>query len=64
MFKWRSGSISLTQWVVWLAIGDGSVLTFTATAESSRPDRHQPTFDAALRHVSVDPARLPVADAD
>ena len=64
MFKWRSGSISLTQWVVWLAIGDGSVLTFTATAESSRFDRHQPIFDAALRRVSVDPARLPVADAN
>jgi hypothetical protein len=55
-FDWRSGAVGLTQWVVWLAMRDGSVLTFTATSERSRYETHRPVFEATLRSVVIDPA--------
>ena len=55
-FTWRSGAISLTQWVVWLAMPDGTVLTYTATSESSRFERHKAVFEATLRQVGIDAA--------
>ena len=56
LFSWRSGSIGLTQWVVWLAMKDGTVLTYTATSESSQYEQHRPVFEATLRSVVIDPA--------
>lgn len=56
MFSWRSGAVSLTQWVVWLAMKDGTVLTFTATSESSQYDTHRAVFEATLRNVGIDAA--------
>ena len=56
LFSWRSGAVSLTQWVVWLAMKDGTVLTYTATSESSRYEEHRPVFEATLRRVGVDAA--------
>jgi len=55
-FTWRSGAIGLTQWVVWLAMKDGTVLTFTATSESSKYEEHRPVFEHSLRTVVIDPA--------
>jgi hypothetical protein len=54
-FTWRSGAVSLTQWVVWLAMRDGSVLTYTATSESSQYETHRPVFEATLRSVVIEP---------
>ena len=56
LFTWRSGAVSLTQWVVWLAMKDGTVLTYTATSESSQYEMHRPVFEATLRTVSIDAA--------
>jgi hypothetical protein len=54
LFTWRSGAVSLTQWVVWLAMKDGTVLTYTATSESSQYESHRPLFEATLRTVEID----------
>jgi len=59
LFAWRSGAVSLTQWVVWLALADGTVLTFTATAESSQFERHRAVFEATLRGLGIDAAAFP-----
>jgi hypothetical protein len=56
LFTWRSGAVSLTQWVVWLAMKDGTVLTYTATSESSQFDTHRPVFETTLRNVGIDAA--------
>ena len=56
LFSWRSGAVGLTQWVVWLAMKDGTVLTYTATSESSKYEQHRAVFEATLRSVVIDPA--------
>ena len=56
LFSWRSGAVDLTQWVVWLAMKDGTVLTYTATSESSRYEQHRPVFEATLSRVVIEPA--------
>ena len=55
-FSWRSGAMGLTQWVVWLAMKDGTVLTFTATSESSKYEEHRLVFEHSLRTVGIDAA--------
>ena len=56
LFSWRSGAVDLTQWVVWLAMKDGTMLTYTATSESTRYERHRPVFEATLSRVAIDAA--------
>jgi hypothetical protein len=63
LFSWRSGAISLTQWVVWLAMKDGTVLTYTATSESSLFDGHRHVFEATLRNTGIDAGRFAPAAA-
>jgi hypothetical protein len=61
LFSWRSGAISLTQWVVWMALPDNTVLSFTATAESSQFESHLALFDATLRSIHIEPSAFPAA---
>lgn len=56
LFSWRSGAVSLTQWVVWMSMPDGSILTYTATSESSRFPQHRALFEATLPRIGIDPA--------
>ena len=35
---------------------DGTVLTYTATSESSQYETHRPVFESTLRTVVIDPA--------
>jgi hypothetical protein len=53
-FTWRSGAVSLTQWVVWMAMPDGSVLTYTATSESSQFEKHRPLFESTLPTIGIE----------
>lgn len=62
LFTWRSNAISLTQWVVWIALADGTVLTFTGTSESSRFEQHRATFEASLRSLVIDPTAFSSLD--
>jgi hypothetical protein len=59
MFSWRSGATPLTQWLVWQAIPDGTVVSFTATAATPRFEDHLPQFEAALQGLVLDPSRFP-----
>lgn len=59
VFSWRSGAVPLTQWLVWTALPDGSVVNFTATAASARFAEHLPMFEQALHSLRLDPARIP-----
>lgn len=59
LFTWRSGAISLTQWVVWMAMPDGTVLTYTATSESSQFEAHRPLFEATLPRLQIDATAFP-----
>ena len=56
LFSWRSGSVDLTQWVVWLAMKDGTMLTYTATSESTKYEQHRAVFEATLSRVGIDAA--------
>ena len=56
LFSWRSGAIDLTQWVVWLAMKDGTVLTYTATSQSTQYEQHRAVFEATLSRVVIEPA--------
>jgi hypothetical protein len=63
LFSWRSGAFSLTQWVVWRTMPDATVMTFTATSESSRFDDQRTLFEDTLRRILIDAAAFagPVA---
>ena len=59
LFSWRSGAFSLTQWVVWRTMPDATVMTYTATSESSRFDDQRALFEDHLRRILVDAAAFP-----
>ena len=61
LFSWRSGSVDLTQWVVWLAMKDGTMLTYTATSESTKFEQHRAVFEATLSRVGIDAATFAAA---
>ena len=62
LFTWRSGAVSLMQWVVWIDAGDGSVLTFAATSESTQFQQNRPVFEAALNSLQFDVRSFPPRD--
>jgi hypothetical protein len=53
VFSWRAGAASLTQWIVWLPMKDGAVLTYAATSETSKYEDHRPLFEATLARVGI-----------
>ena len=61
LFSWRSGAVDLTQWVVWLAMKDGSMLTYTATSQSTQYEQHRAVFEATLGRVGIDAAAFTAA---
>ncbi len=61
LFSWRSGAVSITQWVVGMAMPDESVLTYTATSETSQFPQHRALFESTLPQVAIDPSAFPAA---
>jgi hypothetical protein len=59
LFKWQAGANALVQWVVWLPMPDGSMLSFTATCEAAHWDSQRPQFEAALHKLQLQPQHLP-----
>ncbi|TXH40788.1 MAG: DUF1795 domain-containing protein [Burkholderiaceae bacterium] len=59
VLRWQAGERLLCQWVVWLAMPDGTVLNFTATAANDHFEAVRPDFETALRQLQIRPEQLP-----
>lgn len=59
LMNWRNGAETLTQWLVWFDMRDGSMVCFTATARSAEFEQHRETFENMVRKLKIDPRQFP-----